>query len=135
MKALICGGRNVGRTNPNAVYLDAAKEIQRASEERKFVIEKLAELYRAGKFSSVIGGKEGGAERLATHWAAINGIPVEIIVRRSGRETIERRNMRMLDEGRPELLIALGGGPGTQSLIAEARRRGIMAIEVDIPAF
>lgn len=37
----------------------------------------------------------------------------------------KRRNIRMLDEGKPKWLIAGPGGPGTAHMCREARSRGI----------
>ena len=37
---------------------------------------------------------------------------------------------RMLEEGRPDLVIAFPGGRGTADLVARARRAGVEVMEV-----
>ena len=103
----------------------------------------------------VIGGEEGGAEKLGVHWARLNKIPC-VSVRRlkfepsglektfaffwSGdsssyrrKESMLERNQRMLDENPPDAVLAFGTGKTTGSLIRDARARGIEVIQVDIP--
>ncbi|MGJ0509312.1 MAG: hypothetical protein ACR652_19750 [Methylocystis sp.] len=135
MKAIVCGGRNVGRARQTTTGVDAGGEIRRASAERKFVADKMSELHAAQPFTRIVGGNEGGAERLATHWATINGVPMSSVERRNSRETTIQRNMRMLKEHAPELVVAFGGGESTEALLAEAQRTGVAVLRIDIPEF
>lgn len=152
MKILVCGGRNVGRTRPIA-HRDSPAEIARATKERSFVTEYLTKLHSETPITAVVGGNEGGAERLGVRWAEMNSIPVDVWERRkdSGKrmlaktlglftrqsasvyETMEERNARMLAGSKPDLVVAFGGGDSTVELTEAARREGIRIIEVQIP--
>lgn len=47
-----------------------------------------------------------------------------------GRKAGPIRNQRMLDDGRPELVVAFPGGPGTAHMCRIAREAGVEVIEV-----
>jgi YspA, cpYpsA-related SLOG family len=135
MKAIVCGGRNFGRTSANAAHLDASDQIKRASAERQFLMNKMSELHTEMKFCEITGGNEGGAERLGTRWAEINKIPVKIFERRNRRETIVERNSRMLAESSVELLIAFGTGESTTMLLNNAKKIGLAILEFDATGY
>ncbi len=135
MKVLVCGGRNVGRTSPNASHQNAKAEIQRATNERTFVFDYLSTIHKEKSFTEVIGGDEGGAERLGMHWAVVNKVPQKLYSRTSKRETIIGRNKRMLTGSNPDLIIAFGSGVSTEILIGAAKEKGVQVIEVAIPDF
>ncbi|MEK4035083.1 hypothetical protein WOC76_08285 [Methylocystis sp. IM3] len=133
-KALICGGRNVGRTDPRVAGSQAGLELRKASAERMFVSKKMDELHQAKNFTLIIAGNEGGAERLGAQWGAANKVAVQLFERKkSSRESVMQRNTRMLDEAAPELVIAFGGGESTQALLVEANRRGVAVLEFALP--
>jgi hypothetical protein len=133
VKVLVCGGRNIGRTSPNASHQNAKTEIQRATHERTFVFDYLSTLHKEKSFTEIIGGDEGGAERLGMHWAVVNKVPQRLYARTSKRETIIGRNKRMLAGSNPDLIIAFGSGVSTEILIGDAKEKGIQVIEVAIP--
>jgi hypothetical protein len=133
MRAIVCGGRNVGRTDPNALHLGAATEIKKAGAARTFVLEMMDELHADRSFSEIIGGNEGGAERLGISWAASRRIPVNVFERKSRRETTIHRNLRMLRASKPDLIIAFGGGESTQVLLKEAHKLGVPVLEIALP--
>jgi hypothetical protein len=133
MRAIVCGGRNIGRTNFDAIHLDASAEIKRASEERSFVANKMAALHAENQFHLLTGGNEGGAERLALLWGSNNGVPLLIVHRRSEGETVIERNLRMLRESAPELVIAFGGAESTKALIDAAMAAGIRVLRFELP--
>lgn len=41
------------------------------------------------------------------------------------------RNQQMLDEGKPDLVVAFGGGSGTWDMIKRAKENQVMVLEVD----
>lgn len=66
-----------------------------------------------------------GADALADRWARENGIPVKRMPAEWTR--LERaagpvRNQKMLDEGKPDLVIAFPGGKGTAGMIKLANK-------------
>jgi hypothetical protein len=50
-----------------------------------------------------------------------------------GRAASPIRNQQMLDEGRPNLVVAFPGGRGTADMVRRARSAGVEVIEVDKP--
>jgi hypothetical protein len=133
MKVIICGGRNVGRTDPNALHLDAASEVKRATAARRFVTAKMDELHVEKQFGKIIAGNEGGAERLGITWAVFKRIPHRVFERKSRGETAVERNIRMLRESQPDLVIAFDGDESTTALLMEAKRLGVPALEIALP--
>lgn len=121
MRVLVCGGRD---------YADKAK-----------VDAVLDELQPA----TVIEGGASGADRLAKSWCDAQGGAVEhlqfaadwgnitrpgAIVRvKNGRRYDAAagsvRNQRMLDEGKPDLVVAFPGGTGTADMVRRAKRAGV----------
>lgn len=71
----------------------------------------------------LIEGEAPGADRMARGWANLNLITVEPYPIPAtdgylGARAPFRRNQRMLDEGRPDMLVAFPGGPGTRDMVA-----------------
>jgi len=132
MRAIVCGGRNLGRVNPGAS--DAKLEIARATAERKYFTDRIAELHAKHNFTEVIAGNEGGAERLGISWAERNGVRATQVERKP-RETVPQRNARMLRDNRPDIVIAFGGGESTNALLVEAEKAGVPVDRNTVPAF
>jgi len=157
VKLLVCGGRLVGQVAPDLGGDAAAREMARASFERKFVTNYLAKMHEETPITLVIGGSEGGAERLGVNWAGANKVAVMTWQRlkfpKSGLlssikllggkasssnytlETMEARNARMLAGCAPDLVLAFGGGASTQILLQDAREKGLHVVEIAIPPF
>jgi hypothetical protein len=128
-RILVCGGRKYGDQGRVNRILDAAVE-------------------RLG-LTEIIHGAAPGADTLAATWALARGVPARpfpahwsdtdrpgAVVRRlsSGRlydaAAGQIRNQRMLDEGRPDIVIAFPGGTGTAGMIRIARATGVRVIEI-----
>lgn len=66
--------------------------------------------------SVVIEGGASGADLMARNWAVQNGVPVETFDaewEKHGRAAGPIRNRRMLEEGKPDVIVAFPGGRGT----------------------
>lgn len=157
MKLLVCGGRIIGQVAPDSTGDAAAREMARASFERKFMTNYLNKIHEETPISLVIGGIEGGAERIGVNWASANKITVMTWQRLKfpkssllpsfkipGRqpsstnytlETMEARNARMLAGCEPDLVLAFGGGAATQLLLKDAKEKGLRVFEIEIPPF
>ena len=84
----------------------------------------------------IIHGGASGADTLADVYAETFRIPKEVYMPNrtldgTGRDWKFRRNSRMLANGRPTLVVAFAGGPGTADTVKKARAAGIPTIEVD----
>ena len=111
MKVLICGGRDF--------------------DDRALVGKTLTP--RRADITEIIHGAARGADTLADEWAQVWGIPSRAfpaLWRRHGRAAGPIRNQRMLDEGKPDLVIAFPGGKGTADMVERARGAGVAVQEI-----
>ena len=108
MRVLVCGGRD---------YLD--REHAKAYLDRFHVLKNI---------TLIIQGGARGADRIAYEWAVENNIPwkeFEADWKLDGRAAGPIRNQRMLDEGKPDAVIAFPGNRGTQNMTKLAREAGL----------
>jgi len=108
MRVLICGGRDYHDMNDLAKVLNTldAKE----------------------GVSFVIHGAAAGADSLAGRWAESRGKECEIYPAdwsKHGRAAGPIRNKQMLNEGKPDLVVAFPGGRGTENMIKQATAAGV----------
>lgn len=111
MRVLVCGGR----------YFDDKDSVYSALDEM------------AKDASLIIHGGAAGADQLAAWWAKDRGIETLVFKPRwevHGKVSGLVRNQQMLDEGKPDLVVAFIGGRGTADMIDRARKRGIQVCEM-----
>lgn len=115
-RVLVCGGRDFD--NEAALF------------------EHLDELHREHDFAVVIEGEARGADQLAAKWARSRGI--EVIpepVTKDDYDTFGRyeaprvRNRRMVDDHKPDIVVAFPGSGGTGHMVRYAITNGIPVIE------
>lgn len=105
----------------------------RGFDDRKLLGRTLAQLHEAAPIALVISGGAPGADRLAESWANHRHIPLCVFPanwHHEGKSAGPKRNQRMLDFGRPDLVVAFPGGPGTADMKAKARAAGVKVIEI-----
>ena len=76
----------------------------------------------------LIEGGATGADSLARQWAVRNSIPFttyEANWETHGRAAGPIRNKAMLDDGKPDLVVAFPGGRGTANMIKQAEQAGV----------
>ena len=113
MKVLVTGGR------------DYADETRVGAE--------LARLYSNDKFLEVAHGDARGADTLAANWCRRYSIPCTAFPanwKAYGKAAGVIRNQEMLDEFKPDIVLAFPGGRGTRNMVSIARRAEIDIIEV-----
>lgn len=111
MRLLVCGGRD---------YLDWV-----------FLCETLNR-YK-DQVEVVIHGGARGADSMAGAWAENNKIPQLCYLadwKTHGLKAGPIRNKQMLDEGKPDLVLAFPGGSGTNNMVAQARKAGVRVVNV-----
>lgn len=84
--------------------------------------------------TAIAEGGASGVDRVARQWARAVGIPVTTFPAewsRDGKAAGPIRNQRMLDEFKPDAVVAFPGGRGTADMVRRARRRNIPIIEVN----
>ena len=149
-RILICGGRDYGRVIPGKSF-----EYPRRIAEKKKLCEALGKLLVAhGAFQLIHGGAKG-ADAAADAWAAEQrGFPKPLVfeadwddlthilavikTRKSGPQKGTPynaaagpiRNQLMIDEGRPDLVVAFPGGAGTKDMTDRAKAAKIEVMEI-----
>ncbi len=114
MKVLVCGGR--------------------AYHDKEAVFRALDNLHtgHARPITRVIQGGGTGADALGARWATLRGIEVQEFRAEwatDGPSAGPRRNQRMLDVARPDLVVAFPGGRGTADMVRRARRARVIVLE------
>ena len=112
-RVLVCGGRD---------FTDA-----------DYAFDVLDKLHSEIGISTIIEGDARGADEIAGQWAEARGIELEVYPAnwekyRAAAGPI--RNKQMLDEGKPDLVVALPGGKGTANMAGQARDAGLEVREV-----
>lgn len=112
-RVLVCGGR--GYTD----YLRFCLSMREVLKEKPALI---------------IHGSAPGADFCAAVWARDEKIPQQPFPadwKTHGKAAGPLRNQRMIDEGKPDLVIAFPGGRGTADMTKRARLAGIPVIAVE----
>lgn len=116
MRVLVCGGRDF-------------KGIADIS----FLSDKLDNVHRNEGISLVIAGGQKGADFYAICWAKYTRVefkefPADWDTHGDAAGPI--RNKQMLDEGKPDLVIAFPGGRGTADMVRQAKRAKVEVREL-----
>lgn len=114
MKVLVCGSRNF---NDFAQLCDVLDTIEGITE--------------------IIEGEARGADRLSADWAISHQIPVQRFPANwdvFGRRAGPIRNTQMLEEGKPDLVVAFlaPDSRGTKNMIAQAEKAGVLVKVINI---
>jgi hypothetical protein len=99
--------------------------------------EALNRLHQERGITLVIAGGARGADAMAEWWAKAAGVPRDVYQADwtgLGRKAGPIRNQRMLDEGKPDLVVAFPGGRGTADMVRRCREAGVEIIEVTYDA-
>jgi hypothetical protein len=108
LRMLVCGGRDFDNTQFLALCLDRTH-------------------VKTG-IACIIEGGARGADTFARQWAKSRGCQVETYPAdwtAQGKSAGFKRNQQMLDEAKPDGVIAFPGGPGTADMIERTRKAGI----------
>lgn len=91
----------------------------------------LDDMDRTLGITCVIQGEADGGDLIAKLWALENGLDCESFPakwKKYGKRAGYIRNQQMLDEGAPDVVIALPGGAGTKMMTKLARESGVEVI-------
>lgn len=130
MKVLVCGGRDFGECRSNS-----GKTIAQATHELHFMLGHLKALHAEYNFTHLIHGGAFGADYIADHWARYHQPPIPVTCYAAdwltwGKAAGTIRNQQMLDEGKPQLVVAFPGGRGTTHMLRIAKEQGFPTREV-----
>lgn len=98
-----------------------------------FVYRELDKLARRVMVDVVIEGDANGVDRIAGYWARkrrVEDLKFKAEWHKYGNAAGPIRNQRMLDVGKPDLVVAFPGGTGTADMVSRARAAGVEIIEI-----
>lgn len=111
MRVLVCGGRYFDDANTVYSFLDGLD------------------------VNVLITGGASGADTLAWEWGFDRGVPTNLVFPadwdRYGKKAGYLRNKEMLEDGRPDLVIAFPGDKGTAMMVRLAEEAGVKVIKVE----
>lgn len=114
MRVIVCGGRDFD--DVQAVW-DGLDRIHNSE----------------GRITALAHGGARGADYAAGIWAKSEPIPVYVFQARwkdEGRAAGPLRNQRMLDQFKPDVVIAFAGGRGTADMVRRAEAEGVRVISM-----
>lgn len=115
MRVLICGGRN-----PSSEVCDAVWNwVMENCESGDVVIHGAAR------------GVDEQAMIAAQTLPGVKHLPFAADWNKHGRAAGPIRNKRMLDEGKPDFVVAFPGGRGTDNMISQAHAAGVEVREIE----
>jgi hypothetical protein len=133
VRVLVCGGRTWGVPPADALPAD----IARAEWQQQFTARKLDALHARRPISLLIHGAAAGADTLAHVWAETRRVPVQACPAdwdRYGKRAGRIRNLWMLTEFHPELVVAFPGGAGTAHMVEVATLAGVQVWRPAVPS-
>lgn len=83
--------------------------------------------------SLIIHGGATGADSCAGEWARKRGVECKVYYadwHKHGRAAGPIRNQKMIDHGKPEVVMAFPGGIGTADMVRRAKAAGVTVVEV-----
>jgi hypothetical protein len=122
MRILVCGGRDYSKT---FVFNWLERNL------RDEVSFKLG--VNVWTLTHIIEGGARGADEGAREWGLSEGVTVltyQANWKRDGKAAGPKRNALMLNEGKPDVVVAFPGGRGTANMTSQAAASGIPIIYV-----
>lgn len=126
MRILVCGGRTF---NNNLLLCNTLAKIISDAGNCSYFHDDSTDV----KNTFIISGKAKGADTLAIDFAKFYHIPYKEYPAdwdTHGKKAGFIRNQQMLDEGKPDLVVAFPGGNGTADMVRRARKAGIEVKEI-----
>ena len=114
MKLLVCGGRDYKDRHRIYRSLDKVLKAQNGD-------------------LTIIAGGANGVDTIAEEWAVENNLETDIYPAdwdNLGKKAGYVRNAQMLEEGKPDYVLAFPGGPGTKMMKNLARKKKIGVLVV-----
>lgn len=113
MRVLVCGGRDYRDSYTLGAWLYG--------------------IHQDAGIDVIIEGGATGADELARRFAEWAGIRCETYPAdwSMGKQAGPIRNRQMLEEGRPDLVLAFCGGRGTENMVRQAERAGVRVVRAN----
>lgn len=127
-RVLVCGGRDYGtRVTEEGYTVINTAEVENLNTTLDSLKTEFTDLV-------IIQGEARGADTLAKDWALRNKVMTLSFPanwKQYGKSAGYRRNTQMLEEGKPDIVIAFPGGRGTEMMCEIAETAGITVRRVD----
>lgn len=127
-RVLVCGGRDYGtRVTEEGYTVINTAEVENLNTTLDSLKTEFTDLV-------IIQGEARGADTLAKDWALRNKVMTLSFPanwKQYGKSAGYRRNTQMLEEGKPDIVIAFPGGRGTKMMCEIAETAGITVRRVD----
>lgn len=124
MRVLVCGGRDYQDRDMVIRTLDWMAEAHARSKG----IDTSDNWLPHPEFVVIHGGCPTGADAHADDWAVVNWAGCEVYRAdwdKHGKAAGPIRNQQMIDQGRPDLVLAFPGGRGTADMVRRAEAAGV----------
>lgn len=136
-KLIVCGGRNFAHINGALVGDELVAARKQATADQQ-LLHSTMEYFNTcyGPITTLGHGVANGADKVAGAWAKGNNIPVQEFPvtaeewKTLGKKAGVLRNLAMLDAFQPNAVIAFPGGPGTEHMCQEAKRRKVWLFRI-----
>lgn len=128
MRILVCGGRKYGKARSERDH------IYRELYERTLPTDPEYMLPDPSTF--IMAGDAKGADSVALDWAIVTYSEFQEFKAdwtKYGKSAGPIRNQQMIDEGKPDLVLAFPGGAGTADMVRRALAAGIKVIRCVSP--
>jgi len=122
MRVLVCGGRD---------YADRQRVFEELYDTLPRITHDDGNWLPVGTI--IHGDCRSGADLWADEFAVVNWTGLEVYPadwNAHGKAAGPIRNQRMIDEGKPDLVLAFPGGRGTADMVRRAREAGIEVREI-----
>lgn len=123
-RILVCGGRDFSNYRLLSQSLDKICIAREWVWDKEYLMPAVV----------IISGMAKGADTLAIEWAIVNWCTWEEYPadwETYGKAAGHIRNQQMIDEGKPNLIVALPGGRGTADMIRRGKKAGVEIIQID----
>lgn len=133
MRVIVCGGRDYGRVR-NPLGRLTPEEVAAAKAQAAAEQQRVADALSGLNVTALAHGAAPGADSVAHRWAIRHRVPVSPYPAAwhiDGKAAGPIRNARMLQEFRPDAVVAFPGGRGTADMIRQARAAGVRVILVE----
>lgn len=121
-RVLVCGGRDYGIVmTEDGYYVPNKREVEKLNTYLDKILEEFKNII-------IIHGAAKGADSLASTWAKRNKIEQLSFPANwnaYGKAAGSLRNLQMLEEGKPDLVIGFPGGSGTEMMCKIAEAAGV----------
>lgn len=128
MRLLVCGGRTFGEIKKRRQDPDYLKRVN----QYHWGVDQLDSRFADEKITLICGMADGG-DTIGYDWAESRGFPIEEYPadwKLHGRSAGPLRNIKMLEEGKPDLVVAFPGGNGTEHMCRIARKKDVKVLEL-----